>query len=857
MNAMFLFGTSRCRRWVLALLALSLPVAMLGFRPAATGAVAITETHPRLFFQAADIPALRAKAEANPDIWQPVLQFVVSQTSNPPPATAPVDGDQDTYRSYGNQIIPFAFACLITENEDYCNLAKTTLLTYATWTQWDTRNQRSLGLAHMLLGNALAYDWLYDRLAPQEQQTVGSSLAYWTNAMYQASTSDYDDVWDNWWRSSYVQNHFLINHSALGLAALALLGESLTTDCTIRAESNVNMRTGPGTEFEVGATLFPGNSASVVDQTVGSDGFVWWQTSGGMWVRSDVVIESGNCETLSPVDSAQIWIDRAAQQVGRARDILEGIGDGSWHEGIKYQQYALSMALPFMINLQALQGIDLIPHTYLRNFIDWRLYNHLPNSEQFIMAYANFEWDWGSANTPSLLRFLAAENSNSYSEWLAREIAAAGGRSPSVWETPWFVLELLYYDPAVDPQPPDDSLPQARTFPDLEGVIWRTGWDVDDLVFGLKTGPYGGRFAFDAFTQERYPWDPACTNSTCQMNVGHDHDDTNTFYLYQAGQWLVPETVGVGNKATEFHNTILVNTQGQYRPADGTQQQRPANYIGTDGYLEATADTPNFNYVAADATRRYQKIFPDIQDITRYVVFLRPDYFVMVDSLSADQPHTYEWVSHFGSDTWIDGRWAYSGAGQGTVLGIGIAAPEAFNDIGGNDGTPYIRIRPESPVDDVRFVNIIYPTTHADWDVRPDFSILDDNGQGLALRVHMHDGSTDDVLITYTDPVSVPAIGPYTFDGRSAVIRRAADGSLTRLFIYTSTTLTDTSSGQVLAANLDPNVPFEAIYEGQTVTVSGTLTTGITLYAPNITTLVVNGVAQPFTRDGDYIVFGG
>ena len=39
----------------------------------------------------------------------------------------------------------------------------------------------------MLMGNAIAYDWLYSVLTPDERLLVGTSLAHWANAMLEAS----------------------------------------------------------------------------------------------------------------------------------------------------------------------------------------------------------------------------------------------------------------------------------------------------------------------------------------------------------------------------------------------------------------------------------------------------------------------------------------------------------------------------------------------------------------------------------------------------------------------------------------------------------------------------------------------
>jgi len=133
----------------------------------------LEKNHPRLFFGPGDIPTLRAKAATtHQEIWIPIRDYVDSQLGTSPPSSAPPDGDLDTYRNFGNQLIAFAFACVISEEAGHCDLAKTYLLTYASWGQWGEDNHRDLGHAHMLLGNAIAYDWPYPILTPSEQQTV-------------------------------------------------------------------------------------------------------------------------------------------------------------------------------------------------------------------------------------------------------------------------------------------------------------------------------------------------------------------------------------------------------------------------------------------------------------------------------------------------------------------------------------------------------------------------------------------------------------------------------------------------------------------------------------------------------------
>jgi hypothetical protein len=69
------------------------------------------------------------------------------------------------------------------------------------------------------------------------------------------------------------------------------------------ASNDVNLRSGPGTNFPVQAVLSVGQSIAVTGQTTGADG-VWYQVSNGAFVRADVVQTSGDCSAIPTVDTS-------------------------------------------------------------------------------------------------------------------------------------------------------------------------------------------------------------------------------------------------------------------------------------------------------------------------------------------------------------------------------------------------------------------------------------------------------------------------------------------------------------------------------------------------------------------------
>lgn len=101
-------------------------------------------------------------------------------------------------------------------------------------------------------------------------------------------------------------------------ALLEAVPVAADTDCMIIANSgNVNVRGGAGTDFARIGVLANGVSTTGLEQTTGSDGYVWWRVAGaglpedGGWVRSDLVTTTG-CDSL-PVSSAPRMIQPSDQ----------------------------------------------------------------------------------------------------------------------------------------------------------------------------------------------------------------------------------------------------------------------------------------------------------------------------------------------------------------------------------------------------------------------------------------------------------------------------------------------------------------------------------------------------------------
>lgn len=75
---------------------------------------------------------------------------------------------------------------------------------------------------------------------------------------------------------------------------------SESISCSVNAKSTVNLRSGPGTNFDLAGTLSATETTEADGQFQATDGFTWYRLSDGAWVRSDLVSAS-DCSNLAEV----------------------------------------------------------------------------------------------------------------------------------------------------------------------------------------------------------------------------------------------------------------------------------------------------------------------------------------------------------------------------------------------------------------------------------------------------------------------------------------------------------------------------------------------------------------------------
>lgn len=375
-------------------------------------------------------------------------------------------------------------------------------------------------------------------------------------------------------------------------------------------------------------------------------------------------------------DRAELWLAAATANWTVIRDLLNDIGDGTWHEGWTYQWYQFQTAIPFLYTLRQKTETDLFPHEQWQKHVSFVAYTHLPGSHQWATPWGNVStWPWPHASPVSVLRFLANEYRSEEAAYLANRFLDSYTRYPDVWSFPYVAYEFLFYDPtvrSVSPEAAGRSL--THRFTDAEVVVARESWDADAVVFGIKSGPYGGRSIFAAFQNGTAPFDDPGVDA----NVGHNHRDAGTIWIARGDEWLLPEDVRYEGYETSLHNTLLIDGEGQ---ANYTPDRPGLDAITRGDHYDAeilsSVDTDEYTFVESDLTRAYGTM-PGVQQVRRLVVYLRPETIVVLDNLFADTPREWSSVFHANGSVSVSGdRITLTSAG-GAFLGIqSLYVPEA------------------------------------------------------------------------------------------------------------------------------------------------------------------------------------
>jgi Heparinase II/III-like protein/Domain of unknown function (DUF4962) len=179
--------------------------------------------HPRVFVSEAGLAELRARAAStHRQEWAKVLAALPALAGAPPPPPGP-----QTRRSQNNVAHALAGVSLgwaVERRPDLLAAARKWTLAAIDYEPWGyTYNKPNVDLAagHLLYAIGWAYDLLWSELTPAERSRIRASLERHAALVYEHFTPGPKRS-----RFEFTQNHNFIPTAGLGVAALALLGES-------------------------------------------------------------------------------------------------------------------------------------------------------------------------------------------------------------------------------------------------------------------------------------------------------------------------------------------------------------------------------------------------------------------------------------------------------------------------------------------------------------------------------------------------------------------------------------------------------------------------------------------------------
>jgi hypothetical protein len=201
--------------------------------PTAAALEPYRDVHPRLLLDANKVAALKtaiAPQGTHAALWNEFIASVdATMNVDPQPYYTDPSEEENWQRATGYRAVNFAFAYLMTDDEDYLEEAVEAVsasIQYPSWGRGIYKNS-DLAAGHQLFALAAVYDWLYDELDSATKASILETLQERGMEMYmRAAGLPYDGKASTmYWSKQYLQNHMWINLAGLTAASIALFDE--------------------------------------------------------------------------------------------------------------------------------------------------------------------------------------------------------------------------------------------------------------------------------------------------------------------------------------------------------------------------------------------------------------------------------------------------------------------------------------------------------------------------------------------------------------------------------------------------------------------------------------------------------
>lgn len=342
------------------------------------------------------------------------------------------------------------------------------------------------------------------------------------------------------------------------------------------------------------------------------------------------VLVPASLALLGEVEDAEVWLDYSIEFLFT---VYSPWGDhqGGWAEGPHYWMTGMAYLIEAANLLKSATGLDLYRRPFFQETADFPLYTKAPMTRRTTFGDDATQGDRICVKMGYNVRQFAGVTGNAAYQWYFETIRDNDpGTEKEFYNWGWWDLnfdDLVYrhdFD-AVPAQAPGD-MPKLKHFKGIGWACIQHSLDDPDahLQFNFKSSPFGA--------------------------ISHSHGDQNAFCLHAFGEDLAINSgyyVAFNStmhrnwrRQTRSKNAVLIDGKGQYADMDKALAARAT------GRILSAEDRGDHVYIAGDATAAYAVVNPKITDVRREVYFIHDQYFVIVDSVDADDPVNLEWLLH-------------------------------------------------------------------------------------------------------------------------------------------------------------------------------------------------------------------
>ncbi len=307
----------------------------------------------------------------------------------------------------------------------------------------------------------------------------------------------------------------------------------------------------------------------------------------------------GALALLGKDERAETWLKAAEDSATTAFKLF--FGDGSYFEGLSYSEYLLRTILAFCE-----------AHYRVRGTIDWTRAMDFDAHTDYI---AGMQAGKKADGNPDIVNFSDASKSiyPCVSSWIERRTGNPRAQfATEHFAEPGYFLDYLWYRPNRPSQSPPSALKNYRN--EQDWIVCRSGWRPDDGVLAFRSG----------------------------RPANHEHSDRNSFFYKIYGERMLNDPFGAAYdpktptwtlRLTKAHNAVLIGGKGhQYHKGE-----EGVNESQAEAKVVRWSDQGQRVWWCSDATQAYNLVDANVSNVSRTVLFAKPNVVVLLDRVSLEE----------------------------------------------------------------------------------------------------------------------------------------------------------------------------------------------------------------------------